>query len=80
MAEQMLRDLTKIPAFHPLQLESLRIVHGAGQYPYASMIALAIWTSPEKRLTVSEIRNKIEAALPELRAHDPSEKWKVSRL
>ncbi|KAF5317978.1 hypothetical protein D9619_012078 [Psilocybe cf. subviscida] len=78
MAEQMLRQHTKIPPPHPLRLESLRIVHPDGKYPLASMIALAIWTSPERRLMVSEIRSKIETALPELSAHDASEKWKNS--
>lgn len=80
MAEQMLRQHTKIPPPHPLRLESLCIVHPDGKYPLASMIALAIWTSPERRLMVSEIRSKIETALPELSAHDASEKWKVRLL
>jgi hypothetical protein len=76
--EQALRDFIKIPESRPLDLSSLKDITNPAKIPNLThLAALAIWASPSKKLTLSEIYEAIEARYPILRDHR-EKKWKVS--
>lgn len=84
--ERFLREYLKIPEPMPLDLYALRDHFNPTDKPkpaIAALIALSIWGCPQKRLSLKEIYEAIEARYPSWSSFNPPDgkipPWKVSK-
>lgn len=63
-----MREFTKIPNQYPLNLRSYRqLANESRKVHIPVVIALAIWSSPDKRLTLAQIRAAVAQYFPEVK-------------